>query len=63
VERRKRNASAGGEAYNANEGNGRLPRRLAMQAGKQTAFLHGRTRRCARGSRAGHFAVIHIGSL
>jgi len=57
----KKDASAGREAYNANEGNGRLPRRLATQAGKQTACLHVRTWRCARGGRAGQGAVIHIG--
>ena len=53
VERRKRNALAGGVAYITNGGDAQLPRRLATLAGKQAACSHACTRRCTRGGRAG----------
>jgi len=59
----KRSMSAGGEAYIANGGDARLPRRLATQAGKQAACLHACARRCLRGGCAGQGPVILIGSL
>ena len=52
----KKSMFAGREAYNANGGDVQLPHRLATQAGKQAACLHARTRRCARGGRAGQGA-------